>query len=242
MEVKILSDLLNSACEDSVIPQANGFPVQEHFHHGNTGPEFRAIRCEKLGEPFDSGCEGFYQELEIPITRELRRIWCGKDSRFELRTNRVELRSNRVELRSNGFELCLNSVRELFPDELFSMSTTLYFPFPNETEDHRLQWTIGVCNCANGYDFERKGLPCLSNAKECFRIQITYNNFLFQSEQTKAAKHLWRMFESAPRMYPGLKLYEEEGAKFDQKWNSRTSITFEDVTDYTEQSAEQNKD
>eukprot|EP00917_Polyrhabdina_sp_WS-2016_P006613 GHVP01014739.1.p1 GENE.GHVP01014739.1~~GHVP01014739.1.p1 ORF type:complete len:169 (+),score=16.43 GHVP01014739.1:28-507(+) len=125
MEVKIFSDLLNFACEDSVIPQANGFPVQEHLHHGNTGPKTTAIRCEKWKkelQTYDPVFQGI-KNLEKRLTDELNRIWSSGDNRFKLRSTRVG---------------------ESFPDKGLSEWTYLYFPLPNETEDHRLQWTIRI--------------------------------------------------------------------------------------------------
>eukprot|EP00917_Polyrhabdina_sp_WS-2016_P026754 GHVP01057307.1.p1 GENE.GHVP01057307.1~~GHVP01057307.1.p1 ORF type:complete len:101 (+),score=10.31 GHVP01057307.1:48-305(+) len=47
MEFKILSDQLNSACQDIVIPQANGFTVQDELHQANSSePEFRGFALE----------------------------------------------------------------------------------------------------------------------------------------------------------------------------------------------------
>eukprot|EP00917_Polyrhabdina_sp_WS-2016_P019006 GHVP01040807.1.p1 GENE.GHVP01040807.1~~GHVP01040807.1.p1 ORF type:complete len:132 (+),score=30.22 GHVP01040807.1:25-396(+) len=42
MEVKILLDQLNSACEDLDLPQA-GFPIQDDLHQGFFEPEFRGF-------------------------------------------------------------------------------------------------------------------------------------------------------------------------------------------------------
>eukprot|EP00917_Polyrhabdina_sp_WS-2016_P009488 GHVP01021019.1.p1 GENE.GHVP01021019.1~~GHVP01021019.1.p1 ORF type:complete len:111 (+),score=6.15 GHVP01021019.1:290-622(+) len=42
VEFKLLSDQLNSACEDFGILQANGFTVQDEIHQGNSfEPQFR---------------------------------------------------------------------------------------------------------------------------------------------------------------------------------------------------------
>eukprot|EP00917_Polyrhabdina_sp_WS-2016_P026755 GHVP01057308.1.p1 GENE.GHVP01057308.1~~GHVP01057308.1.p1 ORF type:complete len:103 (+),score=8.66 GHVP01057308.1:48-311(+) len=54
MEFKILSDQLNSACQDIVIPQANGFTVQDELHQANSSePEFRGFAFQD-GEYYSS--------------------------------------------------------------------------------------------------------------------------------------------------------------------------------------------
>eukprot|EP00917_Polyrhabdina_sp_WS-2016_P026520 GHVP01056932.1.p1 GENE.GHVP01056932.1~~GHVP01056932.1.p1 ORF type:complete len:277 (-),score=37.51 GHVP01056932.1:41-844(-) len=185
MEFKLLSDQLNSACEDFPgIPQTNEFLLQDDLH-GNLEPEFRWIRWRKSILKAEKAKGNYYSE---PTTR----VKCIMN---RLRTVCTLKRGERqkYEVEFIGRKCDLAKLPDKYKDEFittidFDDATALYIQEP-QVKDGRRSYTIQN-------DLENlHTVQCTS--EDCFKFSITSRRFRKKIDKD-ATFFLWWAFECCP--------------------------------------------
>eukprot|EP00917_Polyrhabdina_sp_WS-2016_P019003 GHVP01040802.1.p1 GENE.GHVP01040802.1~~GHVP01040802.1.p1 ORF type:complete len:249 (+),score=39.48 GHVP01040802.1:25-747(+) len=125
MEVKILLDQLNSACEDLDLPQA-GFPIQDDLHQGFFEPEFRG---------FTVNGKQRVSWNEFP--------WGQAVTRWKHLYRQIEEYSKKPEYEVTGFDALKSNLHRFADDKKRETEVRV-----KRTDDgSRLCWNIGWCKC-----------------------------------------------------------------------------------------------
>eukprot|EP00917_Polyrhabdina_sp_WS-2016_P009489 GHVP01021020.1.p1 GENE.GHVP01021020.1~~GHVP01021020.1.p1 ORF type:complete len:329 (+),score=35.65 GHVP01021020.1:955-1941(+) len=191
VEFKLLSDQLNSACEDFGILQANGFTVQDEIHQGNSfEPQFRG---------WISGVYGTNHSLSssyLPYMKFLQEeigffLFESPNYEFTQLPMPDKKKSTDSIKTCDDLKFCYDKSKE----------TTILFEKPYNQEGRRL-WTIRLCNCKNPHNKN----SCTK--EDCHRFQITWkkDDGVSEEEEKFLAFELWFAFEVVPQ-YRGLSEY-----------------------------------
>eukprot|EP00917_Polyrhabdina_sp_WS-2016_P026519 GHVP01056931.1.p1 GENE.GHVP01056931.1~~GHVP01056931.1.p1 ORF type:complete len:178 (-),score=23.42 GHVP01056931.1:324-830(-) len=150
MEFKLLSDQLNSACEDFPgIPQTNEFLLQDDLH-GNLEPEFRWIRWrDSILKAEESTGHSFSEPtLRVKCIMNRLRTVCKTLKRGEPQKFGVEFIGGKCDLAKLPDKYKASDITNID----FDGGSALYIQEP-QVKDGRRSYTIQLCNCDNKSKF-----------------------------------------------------------------------------------------
>eukprot|EP00917_Polyrhabdina_sp_WS-2016_P019015 GHVP01040818.1.p1 GENE.GHVP01040818.1~~GHVP01040818.1.p1 ORF type:complete len:241 (-),score=38.06 GHVP01040818.1:172-894(-) len=177
MEFKILSDQLNSACQDIVFPQANGFTVQDELHQANSSePTFWGVGLkDKVYTCISNPKSTLEKENQMAartkyILTTIQDEFCQKKRLFLMKYENAKNYEENI-VNKKAFDAWIDSVKKR-NWKLSAINST------RTEEDGRLFWSIEFWDTKK-HKFLiswKRGLSEESNKTACKRLMLTFDD------------------------------------------------------------------